>query len=372
MSGSHRSSKGKARARDADLEQSFSSLSMSDYGHHHAPRADCYDQSYTSPYDSSYDPTYTGHNQNYVWAAQGSYAPTPSPPATYGSTGAYSHYPATSATSSTGGYEYQSELSGAPAYSSYSAYDAASVASSSAPSYGGGGTGSVWSETESQATGASSAPSRTSHHTDVNSTINRQAAPNQVYELPCELRDLTGCNVVFPGDDEHGWMDHVESHLGSTFPSKLRCWFCNDHYFDAKQTSNGDLRYNFTSRMQHIRYHIVHEGFRPEQMLRDGHVVKHLFDHNLIDSRTYNSILTPSTVPPIPGDQGNQGNQSRQGHQSHHRSQRSYLPPVVEENVAGEGSSRSHRSSNHRSDRRSDHKKKGHERSHGPSYRRDH
>lgn len=223
MSSSHRPSKGKAKSTGAELEQSFAALSMNDCDPH-APRTDQYDPSYTS---TSYDSTYAGGNQNYVWTGQGSYAPTQSSPAAYVSTGAYSSYPTTSATSSTGGYGYQSELSGAPAYSGYSAYDSASVTSSSAPSYSGGGSGSVWSDTQSHATGASSAPSNLSHHTDVNNTIHRQAVPNQVYELPCELRNLTGCNLVFPGDDEDGWMDHVERHLGGRFPPKLRC--CKQH-----------------------------------------------------------------------------------------------------------------------------------------------
>lgn len=377
MSRSQRPSKGKGRSSDADCAQSFASLSLSDDYDFHVPRTDYYEPSYTSIYGSSFDQTYTADNQNYVLTAQGSQAPTQSSPATYGSTVAssYSSYPATSATSSTGGYEYQSEPSSASAYSGYTGYDGASVTSSTAPSYNGGGSGSVFSDTQSRVTGASSAPSRTSHHTDVDNTINQQAAPNQVYQLPCELSHLTGCDVVFPGDDEQGWMDHVERHLGGSFPVKLRCWFCSDQYFDARQTSAGDLRYNFTLRMQHIRHHIVHEGFRPDETPRDGHVVQHLLDNNLIDSRTYDSILTPATVPPVPGNQGNPSDQGHRGHQGHHRTHRthrshhSHLSRLVEETVAGESSSRNHRSSDHRSDRhRSDHKKKGREHGHGSSH----
>lgn len=222
MSSSHRPSKGKARATDPGLEQGFASLTMSDPDSH-TPRTGYYDPSYASTYGSSYDPTYTGDNQNYGWTAQGPHAPTQSLEATYGSPEVYDPLPTTYATSPAGGYEYPNDPSGTPAYSSYSAYDGASVTSSSAPSYSAGGSGSVWSGTASHATGASSAPSDLSHQTDVNNTIHRQAVPNQRYELPCELRNLTGCQMVFPGDDEHGWMDHVESHLGGTFPSKLRC-----------------------------------------------------------------------------------------------------------------------------------------------------
>lgn len=215
MSSSHRTSKGKARSSDADYEPSLASLSLNEYD----PRA------YADTYDSAYDSTYTGGDQNYSFAAQSTRALPQSSSTTYRSAGVYGSYPPTS---STGGYEYQSQNPSTSNYSGYDGFDSASVASSSVPSYGGGGSGSVWSDTQSQGTMASSAPSRApSHHTDVNNTIHRQAAPNQVYELPCELSNLTGCNVVFPGDDEDGWMAHIERHLGGRFPSKLRC--CKQH-----------------------------------------------------------------------------------------------------------------------------------------------
>lgn len=223
MSSSQGSSKGKGRSSDEDCAQSFASLSLSDDYAPHVPRAEYFQPSYTGIYGSSFDQTYTGDNQNYVLTAQGSQSPTPSSPAAYGSTPAYSSYPTTSSTRSTGVYEYQNENCGASAYSGYTGYDDASVTSSTAPSYSGGRSESACSDTQSHVTGVSSAPSGSSRHTDVNNTINSQVAPNQVYELPCELKGLTGCDVVFPGDDEQGWMDHVESHLGSRLPSKLRC-----------------------------------------------------------------------------------------------------------------------------------------------------
>lgn len=312
------------------------------------------DPAHTSTY-TSLGPAYTVDGQSCSFTATGSHAPLESSMARYGSSRAYNPHPTTHATSSTGGHEDQNE------------YDVASVTSGSAPSYCGEVSGSVWNGSQSHGSAESSNPSGISHHTDVNNTIHRQVVANQRYELTCELRNLTGCPIVFPGDDEEGWMDHIESHLKGKFPAKLRCWFCNDHYFDARQTANGDVRYNFLLRMQHIRHHIVHEGFRPDQILNDGHVVQHLFDNKLIDRRTYDSILAPKTVPPLPSDQGKQ---KRQGHQSHHRSHyshHSHLSLVVE-NVSGSGS---HRRSDHRSDRhRSDHTKKGHERGHRSSHRR--
>ncbi|KAG8165529.1 hypothetical protein KVR01_004081 [Diaporthe batatas] len=255
------------------------------------------------------------------------------------------------------GYHWQSQLEpfGGHSYGGYTGFDASSVTSSmSSYSRGRQSSGSSLSQPHGTAAISTDAPSRVAHYTDVNSTINRQAAPTQVYELPCELRNITGCNVVFAGDDERAWMDHIESHLGGSFPVKFRCWFCNDHYFDARQTSNGDLRYTFTSRMQHIRHHIVHEGYRHEQMLRDGHVIQHLFDRNLIDSRTYNGIWETVTV------------QNRQGHRSHHSIHRGShlrkkLPQVEEDVDANRKNSHvsNHRSSIHSNDHESVRPSKG-------------
>lgn len=236
MQSTHKSSKGKGRAADGDYEdyaQSFASLSLSDYGDH-APRSGSYGSPYTDVYGSTYEQPYTA--DNYSWTAQSPLPPTQSSSALYGGTPGYSSIPAygnsystTSATSSTGGYGYQNGSSGTSNYSGYAdGYDTASVTgnsvtSSSAPSSYGGASVSGQSETYSYRTGASSVPSTHSNRTDVNNTINRQGPPTERYQLPCEFQTLTRCNRVFPGDDEQGWMDHVEEHLQGKFPTKLRC-----------------------------------------------------------------------------------------------------------------------------------------------------
>lgn len=107
-------------------------------------------------------------------------------------------------------------------YSGYTGYDTASVTSRSAPSSYGGGSVSGWSDAQTTST-ASSAPTAFSNQTDVNNTIHRQRPPNERYQLPCEFRNLTLCDQVFPGDDVQGWMGHIEGHLQSKFPTRLRC-----------------------------------------------------------------------------------------------------------------------------------------------------
>lgn len=66
---------------------------------------------------------------------------------------------------------------------------------------------------------ATTAPARYNMN-DINFPVNTQATTTQRYELPCEIR---GCDVVYHGDEEDEWIRHTESHLGGTFPSKLRC-----------------------------------------------------------------------------------------------------------------------------------------------------
>lgn len=269
--------------------------------------------------------------------------------AAYGSAEVYGYsYRTTTPTNLRGAYEYQGdpeELSATSNYGSYSGYDSASVAGSSVHSNDGEGSGNGWDSSQSRGSAASSVPSRQSHDTDINNTVHQQTPPAQRYQLPCEFAYLTGCDRVFSGDDAQGWMDHIEGHLRGKFPAKLRCWFCSEYYFDAAQTSNRDSRSNFMMRMEHIRDHIVYDGSRPEQITKDGHIVQHLLDHGIIDKHTYDSIVSPTTIPPIPGDRVRR------------RSRHSRLPQLEIEDADPGPSRRKHhrsahrRSHHHRSDR---------------------
>lgn len=216
MQSNHRSSKGKDRARDADYAQSFASLSLSEYDDSIATHNDPFSPPYAGAYGPSYELLYTG-DDHYT------HAPTQSSPAAYGGAAGHGNpYLATSSNLSAGGYEHRNEPPGTSRHSGYTGYDTASVTSSSVPSYGGGSV-SGWSDAHSGGTAQSSVPSAQSRHTDVNNTIHRQRPPNEVYQLPCEFHNLTGCNTTFSGDDVQSWMDHVEGHLQSKFPTRLIC-----------------------------------------------------------------------------------------------------------------------------------------------------
>lgn len=375
QSTTHRSSKGKGRAVEEDCARSFASLSLNDYGDHPAPRSNSYESSYPDVYGSSHEQPYPSDDQ-YGWMAQ---SPQSSSAAFSGTTGYGNSYPTTSAPNSTEGYDYRNDPSTSN-YGSYAAYDTASVVGSSVSSYGGGSSAG-WSDSQSHGTAAASSgsvPSAHSHRTDVNNTINRQRPPNERYQLPCEFHNLTGCERVFTGDDEQGWVDHVESHLQSQFPTRLRCWFCSDERFDARETSGGDARSNFITRMGHIRDHFVYDGFRREQIMTDGHLVLHLLDCNIIDRRTFESIVNPTRPPPFPGSQGSQGSQGRHsshnshrshhGHHGHHGHRR--LPQVQEEVCAESSGSRQHSRSGYKEKHHRDHGSNTSWQRHGEGHRR--
>lgn len=128
--------------------------------------------------------------------------------------------------------------------------------------------------------------------------------------------------------------------------------FCSEYQFDARDTAAGDVRSNFNMRMQHIRDHIVSDGYRAESMQTDGHLVRHLLDRNIIDRGTYDRIISPASVPPLPGSHGRHSS-----HRSSNHGHRQRLPQVEEEVVAESSS------------RRSEHRRE-HNREHGSSSRK--
>ncbi|KAL1864721.1 hypothetical protein Daus18300_007523 [Diaporthe australafricana] len=158
-----------------------------------------------------------------------------------------------------------------------------------------------WGDAPSVGTASSGAVSSHSRVTDVNNTIHRQRPPSSSYFLPCEFAKLTGCGRLFRGDEEDEWMDHIGGHLRGYLPQKLRCWFCLDFSFDANETSDGDRRLNFELRMQHIRDHIVYDGYSVSAARPDSFVIRHLKLHRLVDSQTWHSIVSRNVVLSGPG-----------------------------------------------------------------------
>ncbi|KAJ0114113.1 hypothetical protein J7T55_007947 [Diaporthe amygdali] len=188
-------------------------------------------------------------------------------------------------------------------------YNVESITGENVPQYSSScttATSGPWSSSSSSAP-SSSAPSSSarSRSKPSISKLSRYAPwsstlSNSKWELPCEFRSLSGCRGIFHVDEEQAWMDHIEEHLQSKFPSKLRCWFCSEHQFDAQETSGGDVRSNFMIRMRHIRDHFIHDGFMGENIQMDGYLLNHLRDQRLIDKRTYEKITKLQMIPAIP------------------------------------------------------------------------
>lgn len=135
--------------------------------------------------------------------------------------------------------------------------------------------------------------------------------------------------------------------------------FCSECQFDARETAAGDVRSNFDMRMEHIRHHIVYEGYRTTQMQPDWYLMWHLLDRNLIDRATYDRITTPTSVPRIPGSDDRHSSST-----SYHR-----RLPQVEEEVVG-GSSSSSGRDQHRSEHRREHNREHGSSSHKHRHRR--
>lgn len=208
-------SKGKGTADDWDI-QSLQSLSLSDYGDYNdcVPRSTSFDhleslisapfqtagQQYTKPTNYHHDPNPPAYQDAASPAVGTGYDP-------------YIDFMSRGYTGSAADYgETASTMSAGAASSVYrgSDWDAASQTSHASASTARG--------TRTVASSVSSAPSRHSQRSTVETHIARQAPLRQRYQLQCEV-----CSQMFDGDDDYAWKEHTEAHLGGTLPSRLKC-----------------------------------------------------------------------------------------------------------------------------------------------------
>ena len=124
----------------------------------------------------------------------------------------------------------------------------------------------------------------------------RPAADNFV--LWCELRNLTGCNATFRGDDVGQWIQHhVRHHFGERFPARTICWFCDyPESFVAKHKA--DRQATWEERMEHIAGHIRSDHHTLFHTRPDFHMLDHLYKHRLVDEQTYRFARQYSELPP--------------------------------------------------------------------------
>ncbi|ROW06398.1 hypothetical protein VMCG_04348 [Cytospora schulzeri] len=297
--GHHSKGKGKDKGKERDLVDGFDRLSLGDSSGHSVPRSDQHSHQYYQTEYSSLE-QYPPGNDEYTYQSQ-SYDNAASNPAYGDQYGYEATFPTTARNATTtGGASSSYESSYVPSgYAASSYTDSSSYTSSYAPSsYASSGYAQSFASTT-----PSTAPPRRLNNT-VDHQIAQQPPAQNRYELPCEFQLLTGCTIGFQDGEEREWKEHHEAHMRGKFPSKLNCWFCETFTFDAKQLYGGDKSYNFEMRMEHIRGHIVEDGYGASSMRPDGRLIRHLRHERIISDQTYNDImdrLNPRTVPPIPG-----------------------------------------------------------------------
>jgi hypothetical protein len=116
--------------------------------------------------------------------------------------------------------------------------------------------------------------------------------------LWCEFCELKGCNATFLLDDEAAWIQHHAQHLQDRFPRRLMCWFCDHVPFVAAHPSHRS--HNFVLRMQHIREHIFSDDrLTSEDMRPDFHIVKHLYEHGLLDDAMFKHAMAYDETPEV-------------------------------------------------------------------------
>ncbi|KLU88124.1 hypothetical protein MAPG_07111 [Magnaporthiopsis poae ATCC 64411] len=123
--------------------------------------------------------------------------------------------------------------------------------------------------------------------------------------LVCEFRNLLGCAWSFGTHEIEGWVAHVASHLGGRFPGKSLCWFCDNAFFDGGETAstltsntkNDKRRLQFERRLRHVADHVVLDGYTYTHMRPDYHVIRHLYDHDIIYNAIFEQCMQYTELP---------------------------------------------------------------------------
>lgn len=132
----------------------------------------------------------------------------------------------------------------------------------------------------------STAPSRRPHFPQaLRAMIDRHTLYHAPHTLPCEFAGYADCDASFPADDFEGWFAHIlTGHLRNKIPPSSVCWFCDDFDFHAGQNGRSpDWGTNFQDRMQHIREHMVNDGYMIHDMRPDFFLLEHMEEYRLID-----------------------------------------------------------------------------------------
>ena len=127
---------------------------------------------------------------------------------------------------------------------------------------------------------------------------------NIIHDLPrpvlmCEFAPLGLCAETFGCDDTQIWLGHIAGyHLHWNLPSHSICWFC-DQEFSSKDT--GSLREAFVRRLEHIKAHIIEDGYTAKDMRRDYFLLEHVYCHGLLPEIIYRRARECDEGPSTPG-----------------------------------------------------------------------
>lgn len=117
--------------------------------------------------------------------------------------------------------------------------------------------------------------------------------------IPCEFGPLTGCTTIFSAFDNMTEVaNHVgDAHLNWDYPLATRCWWCDDYQFRIDQP---DGAYGmFINRMEHIKSHIVDEGYSCSRFppREDFDMLEHVYRLRLISREVFEQKKGRKEVP---------------------------------------------------------------------------
>ena len=121
------------------------------------------------------------------------------------------------------------------------------------------------------------------------------------YYLWCEFSGLLDCTATFPGDNEADWIQHHVDHFRGKYPSRLVCWFCDDHppfkVSAGAKVSRDDREANFYLRMGHIKEHIYGDYLTRDDMRPDFHMIRHMYKHGQLGESRFQVAMSYTELP---------------------------------------------------------------------------
>ncbi|KAK2593971.1 hypothetical protein QQS21_008330 [Conoideocrella luteorostrata] len=115
--------------------------------------------------------------------------------------------------------------------------------------------------------------------------------------LPCEFKNLSGCDMVFQFLEVNQWIEHmINEHLVACFPTYSICWFCDAATFDGSSRGAAGRSQLYRQRMHHIATHF-YAGEIAAEIRPDFFFLDHLHENNLIDEETFQRAKQQGELP---------------------------------------------------------------------------